>query len=788
MSVKGYIKRYVSYAGLENNDYDLYVRIAVGDDSTGGAQLFYRKINFTQMIANTTAIKVKDTFNPYWYMSSEYETLPVSFKGITTPYVMTPDWAKIKYFSDAAMTKEITNIYKGGTIYAQVPAKYEDSFGVEYGSKYTEDKDGNVTYVPQTISLKLSVTSKVIKNVFFYNSDIYGGTMASPIKLKSAANYTAKVYAPLNDLDDPIIYSIDTLTYAQSPESYFLAIDKTAEDGMENYKLAWNALRGVDGAGTSLLQEVTIVLVESYNGDKDLVIVDSWNTARYLPTYASSRYIVTMTLGNKTVNTTITTPDYTLFDVELNGSTFTADSEDKSVLYYDSLTPWAIPTSVSANLANYKGEDVDVNDIAVRFVGVGGVEVAADVVPSIDVLATDENDNKYLMMYVDVYASATAAKQTLAYKVIFKKLGAQITKVEFGYDNTTTEDDLVLESSAVSIGTMPSIARITIIDNESVEETKVVSVIWKLYGVITISELTSGIARREARFGTGINLADDLVIEVNGEAISDNYYEYENHTVTFALKVINAESIIVGNTTWKYDSTATELESQSYRLKSSEFTTGLPKTVTYVTRIGGELVSTPLNVRWINATTQDPLVYTTAGLTNAYVYAQVSAEHTTINYPVYLTIEPITIKNIVEIEEGLTYYYDPFGIIKDSDLVGTENKLLFESGSTLNVYLDGETVPLTYVTGITPIEVNESELTVDDILLTVNGIEGTFNREITFNSGCYLKVVNGEEVKFYSFDYSDVKLNGGNITVDIENKKLTITSTNIDLGVDLVKK
>ena len=93
------------------------------------------------------------------YLADEYSTLSVSFKGVTTPYIMTPDWEQVKYYSDAAMTKEITNIYKGGTIYAQVPAKYISS-NVEYGSKYTVDKDGNVTYVPQNISLKLSVTSK----------------------------------------------------------------------------------------------------------------------------------------------------------------------------------------------------------------------------------------------------------------------------------------------------------------------------------------------------------------------------------------------------------------------------------------------------------------------------------------------------------------------------------------------------------------------------------------------------------------------------------------------------
>ena len=735
------------------------------------------------MIASTTSIKVRDTFNPYWYLADEYSTLSVSFKGVTTPYIMTPDWEQVKYYSDAAMTKEITNIYKGGTIYAQVPAKYISS-NVEYGSKYTMDKDGNVTYVPQNISLKLSVTSKSIKNVYFYNTDIYGIDFddVRPKDLRKAENYTSRVYAPLNELSDPIILSVDTLTYATHPEYYFLAIDKTAENGMANYKAAWNALRGIDSTGSDYLQDVTIVLVESYNGDKDLVIVDSWNTTRYLPTYSSSRYVVSMTLGNKTVNTTITTPDYTLADVELNGSTFTVDSEDASVLYYDALTPWTIPTSVSANLASYTGEDVLVNDISVRFKGVGGINVAGDVVPSIDTLATDENNNKYLLMYVDAYATATAAKQTLEYKLIFNNLGAEITKVEFGYDSNSTADDLKLESSAASIGSMATIARITISGDTPIE--KEVAVTWELLGVVTVNELTEGIARRSARFGTGIDLADDLVIEVDGEVISDNYYEYSGHDITFAFKVINATEIEIGNTTWTYDANATEIETQSYTLKTSEFTTGLPKTVNYKSTVEGSTLIVPLTVRWVNASTLEPLTYTIAGLTHTYVYAQVVADHITINYPVYLTIEPISIKNIVEVEEGTTYYYDPYGIITNSDLAGTDQQLLFESGSMQNVYLEGETMPLTYTSDIALVE--EEALTDEEKAnaIVINGTAGIVGITLLYNAGLYLKVVNGEEVKYYSYNYSDIKIAGGRIAIDTVNNKATVTSTNIVLDTE----
>ena len=364
-----FIERYVSYDGLEENDYRVYVKLTIGNSSTGGEQVFYKQVTFAKLTPTVVTRDVTDTFNPYWYKGEDanhvgYNTLNVSFKEISGTVAMTPDWTQVKYYSDAGRTKEISSIAKGGIVYATVPAEVKVGTGTEAKSlalKYVKDDDGNESYVPQTIVVKLKVQTKSVKAITFYKDDVYGTNtiINNSATLLNVNNYNSSVYAPHVSADGTV-YSIDTKAYSLTPEYYFRAPDQTADDYKTIVERAWNCIRGITGYNTSLIrrqvqENCTIVCVEEYNGTKTLAIISSWDYTTYTNNVSEKSVSarISFTIGNQVFYTTLLTPSYKIDNVELlneDETPFTGFAADEDELVYDARTAWTAPSKVKATI------------------------------------------------------------------------------------------------------------------------------------------------------------------------------------------------------------------------------------------------------------------------------------------------------------------------------------------------------------------------------------------------------------------------------------------------------
>ena len=195
---EGVSRENFSYLGYEGTE--LFAKLDIGTENSG-KQTIYVPINVTSMTANVYRLTVnrEHTLDPEWYnLADEYNILTISFKEKgTISHTMKPDWSTVKYYSNAALTKEIDNIFKGGSLYATVEANPCDADG-----NILKGADGVALGAhngqAQTIKIKLTVPRKDITSVKFLanteNVDMYTSGRIDTIAMSTLTNinnYTA---------------------------------------------------------------------------------------------------------------------------------------------------------------------------------------------------------------------------------------------------------------------------------------------------------------------------------------------------------------------------------------------------------------------------------------------------------------------------------------------------------------------------------------------------------------------------------------------------------------------
>lgn len=320
------IMKQISYQGYAGGR-TLYARLTIGSEKTG-VQTVYVPVTVTGATARTTDVTIPegtDVFNPEWYDGFGVISGVRFRENGAAARDMQPDWSTVEYYSNAALTNRLDNIFGGGTVYARVQANV----------LIDGQPAGNGGLAPQTITLRLSVP--VVKNpkIAFWNGT--GDT-------EDIANYTASAPYALNDG-----YSLNPYEYLASPESFFVS----------------------DGYGGDFSMKVKLTYEGAAGEVAYFTYVTAWDVADLADLgRAGGNFTVKATVGNTVIDVALKVPasDVTrftladgatvVFETEDNGSGVT-DGKADEYLVYKVTDEWKLPEDATLDFGGvYTAENV----------------------------------------------------------------------------------------------------------------------------------------------------------------------------------------------------------------------------------------------------------------------------------------------------------------------------------------------------------------------------------------------------------------------------------------------
>ena len=493
-----------SYLGYEGEK--LYARLEIGT-AKSGKQVVYVSINVTAMTASQYTLNVdrEHTLNPEWYsLADAYNVITVSFKEKgTQSHKMKIDWSTVKYYSNATCTKEVDNIYKGGTIYAMVQANPCDADGniLTGANGWALGSDKGVA---QTIKIKLVVPRKSITDVKFLgntgSSDIYTSgaidTM-SQAYLADINNYTASSYAEY--ILDGTTYNLSTYNYTLNPDNYF----RVGE---------WGDYRN----GTAVAITYTTGGVEY----TEMAFVREWNLdGLKISSNGGTAYAVA-TVGAQQFTIELNTPSLAIRELTLEGASsvkFLGGGTTATDLDFASSAPafeynvfeeWNLPTRATVRAEQ---EASALENVVLAWVDdsvPGSISSDFVIVNGKKGFRTDEQGS-YVLRKVRFYQGSILypAKEALEVKIYLVDDNSDSIVTDATNVDTarTAPDNLDLTYSVFGEFTLPTTATVNYVDGTPARAG--VPVVWSA-GAPTASEIKAGRFTRTAYIGANLMSAE----------------------------------------------------------------------------------------------------------------------------------------------------------------------------------------------------------------------------------------------------------------------------------------
>ena len=502
---EGVTREQFSYLGYEGQD--LYAKLDIGTEKSG-KQTIYVPINVTAMTANVYRLTVnrEHTLDPEWYnLADEYNVLTINFKEKGTPdHTMKPDWSTVKYYSNATYTKEVDNIFKGGTFYATVEANpcdadgnlLVDANGVPYGAHNGQS---------QVIKLRLTVPQKDITSIkFLANTDsvdmITSGAIntVSQATLENIDNYTANGYAEY--VLDGKTYNLSTYHYVVNSENYF----RVGE---------WGDYRN----GTA----VAITYTTEGKQYTEIAFVRDWNLAGFtVNSVGGDRYAIA-TVGAQEFRVKLATPSLAITEMTLEGessvkffggtTTLTALNFANEVpsFEYNVFKAWQLPTTVAVKGEQVAGTMTNVKMNWINASTPGSLETDFIEEDGKKVYRTDEN-GAYVLREVKFYNEGSVVYPAKgAFEVKIYLVGDNGETIIAGAENVdtllTAPTGLNLIYNVFGVFTLPTTA--DVVYNDGTPNKEGVPVVWSA-GAPTTDEIKAGTFTRTAHIGANIMSAE----------------------------------------------------------------------------------------------------------------------------------------------------------------------------------------------------------------------------------------------------------------------------------------
>ncbi|MBR2955587.1 MAG: Ig-like domain-containing protein [Clostridia bacterium] len=677
---------YLGYSG-EN----LYARLDIGTEKSG-KQTVYVSINVSPMTANVYRLNVnrEHTLDPEWYtLSDEYNILTVSFKekGVAN-HTMKPDWSTVKYYANATYTKEVQNIFKGGTFYATVEAHPCDSNGnIIYGA------DGNAlgsdNGQAQVLKIRLSVPKKNVTEVKFFgnngDTDIFtsgaidNSTLITDEMLSDVNNYTATSYAEY--VKGEKVYNLSTYDYTLNPDNYF----RVGE---------WGDYRN----GTAVAITYTINGVEY----TEIAFIREWDLSGLAVNVAGGTRKVAFTVGEQEFTLDLNTPSLAITSIALDGDTnvkfaggiTSLDTVDfvhnAPAFEYNVFKAWQLPTSatVTGEQVNGKIENVTIEWLDES--APGAIQDDFTMVDGKQVFRTDEN-GAYVIRTVRFYNQGNIVyPATGGFNVKIYLVGDNSESILDNAENVSTEttkpDGLNLTYYAFSQLVLPTTATVYYTDGTAPKEG--VPVVWSA-GAPTSREVANGSFTRIAYIGANLMSAEYTFTVVNN-------YEVEGFGKAGEL---------------------------SYTLTADKFYGGLPTSVVVYPNADDKTESYEATIKWYSK-------YDNKGQINnisedGTVVAQISANGLDLNTRIALTIEAtdiVSADGLGKADEEGRFAIDPLGKETTLFAAGEAHKVVATMG------VDEEGNVITHAVDV----VAEYSLPEDFFTNTVEYFGKTLTIDVTF--------------------------------------------------------
>ncbi|MBR7163003.1 MAG: hypothetical protein IKD35_03415 [Clostridia bacterium] len=630
-----------SYLGYEGTA--LYARLDIGTEKSG-KQTTYVPINVTAMTANIYRLTVEreHTLDPQWYNLAEaYNILTISFKEKgTQTHTMKPDWSTVKYYSNATYTKEIDNIYKGGTVFATVEANPCDAEGnilLGADGKALGSHNGQA----QVIKIRLTVPRKDITSIKFLANtadvDMFTSGAIDTINesiLKDINNYTASGYAEY--VLDGKTYNLSTYGFVTNPDNYF----RVGE---------WGDYRN----GTA----VAITYTTEGTEYTEFAFVNDWNiNGLAVSSIGGDRYVVA-TVGAQQFKIKLATPSLAITDITLEGDSsvkfFGGSSTIESIdltadtfaFEYDVFKAWSLPESATVKVEQLAGEFTGVDmewldsstpgSLASDFVDEGGKKS----------FRTDDKGAYVLrkVRFFNIGGLVYPARDAIEVKIYLgtSDVKGDVTGAENVDTTLTAPKGLNLVYNAFSLFQLPTTADVVYTDGTPTREG--VPVVWNA-GAPTSSEVAQGTFKRTAYIG--------------GNLMSAEY----TFTVMYAYEVQGLG--VAGD--------------MSYTLTADKFYSGLPTSATIYPDKESKSASYKASLNW--NVKYDNNGNITLGLnSDGTVNVKITANGITLDAKVKLTVEATRIA-FADVNKTDIFVIDPLG----------SETTLFEAGKHTVLAMVGE--------------------------------------------------------------------------------------------------
>ena len=508
-----------SYMGYDGKN--LYAKLEIGTEKSG-KQTVYVPINVSAMTANVYRLNVEreHTLDPEWFnLSDSYNILTINFKekGVSS-HTMKPDWSTVKYYSNATYTKEIDNIFKGGTVYATVEANPCDADGnVLVGAD--GNAFGSLDGQAQIIKIRLTVPKKAITSVkFLANTDdtdvftsgaIDDNTVITDAMLKDLSNYTATGYAEY--VLDGTTYNLSSYDYTLNPDNYFRVGD-------------WGDYRN----GTAVAITYTTDGIEY----TEIAFVRAWNLNGFnVNAVGGDRYVLA-TVGAQEFRIKLNTPSLAITNLTLSsdsavkfvGGALSADVDfagETTAFEYNVFDAWSLPTVVTVKGEHVSGAIADVNAEWIDDSAPG--VIAEDFITNAEgkkVFRTDEN-GAYVIRQVKFYNEGNVTYPANgAFSVKIYLVGDNGESILDNAANVDVEhsapNDLSTVYNAFGTFELPTTATVVFTD-ETATKTNV-PVVWSA-GAPTSQEVAAGTFTRTAYIGANLMSAEYTFTVVYGYTV-----------------------------------------------------------------------------------------------------------------------------------------------------------------------------------------------------------------------------------------------------------------------------